>query len=110
MNGKRAIFGAFAVAVLLLTTACSASVSTSRFMDEEDVERQISESLTKETGAKPDKIDCPGDLKGKVDATMRCILTAGTEELGLTVTVTEFFRHHREVRHRGRRQHAGPAE
>lgn len=58
-------------------------------MDEEDVEKQISESLTKETGAKPDKIDCPGDLKGKVDATMRCTLTAGTEELGLTVTVTE---------------------
>ena len=45
--------------------------------------------LEKEVGQRPDRIDCPGNLDGKIGETMRCTLTAGTDELGLTVTVTE---------------------
>ncbi|MER6939026.1 DUF4333 domain-containing protein [Nocardioides sp. NPDC127514] len=80
MTSKRAISGAFTGVALLLGTTCSASVGADKFMDEENVERQIFESLTKQTGTKPDKIDCPGDLMGKVDATMKCTMTSGGSE------------------------------
>lgn len=43
-------------------------------------------SILEEVGQRHDKIDCPGDLAGK---TMRRTLSAGTDEIGLTVTVTE---------------------
>lgn len=42
-----------------------------------------------EVGQRPDKINCRGDLAGKVGETMRCTLSAGTDEIGLTVTVTK---------------------
>ena len=89
MSSTRAISGALAGAVLVLTTACSVSIGSGGSLDEADLEKQVSNSLEKQFGQKPDKIDCPGDLKAKKDTTMRCTLTAGADELGLTVTVTE---------------------
>lgn len=58
-------------------------------VNERQLEQQVSSMLEKEVGQRPDRIDCPGNLDGKIGETMRCTLTAGTDELGLTVTVTE---------------------
>ncbi|TQL66221.1 uncharacterized protein DUF4333 [Nocardioides albertanoniae] len=58
-------------------------------MDEKDVEKTLSDALTKETGTKPDKIDCPGDLKGKIDTKMTCTLTSDTGEHDVALTVTK---------------------
>lgn len=53
------------------------------------VEKTVSERLEAQVGQKPDKIECPGDLSAKVGETMKCTLTAGTDELGVNVKVTE---------------------
>ncbi|MDQ4115149.1 MAG: DUF4333 domain-containing protein [Actinomycetota bacterium] len=58
-------------------------------MDEADVERQLSRALEDNTGTKPDKVDCPGDLEGEKDATMKCTIKEGDGEIGVTVAVTE---------------------
>ncbi|MER6973352.1 DUF4333 domain-containing protein [Nocardioides sp. NPDC000445] len=89
MTSKRVISGAFAGAALLITTACSASVSTGGSLEETELEKQVSSLLEKQVGHRPDKIDCPGDLTAKEGTTMRCTLAAGGDELGVTVTVTE---------------------
>ncbi|HJB64151.1 MAG TPA: DUF4333 domain-containing protein [Candidatus Microbacterium pullistercoris] len=39
-------------------------------------------------GQAPDDMTCPDDLPGEVGGEMRCELTAGSDTLGLTVTVT----------------------
>ncbi|WP_206515947.1 DUF4333 domain-containing protein [Nocardioides pantholopis] len=69
--------------------ACSASVSTTpAAVSEEQVERRATTELTRTIGTAPDDIDCPGDLEAEKGTTMRCVLTAGTDRLGVTVTVT----------------------
>lgn len=55
---------------------------------EKDVEKTVSDQLEAQVGQRPDKIDCPGDLPGKVGETMKCTLTAGTDELPVEVKVT----------------------
>ena len=72
------------VIALFLLSACGASV-----VAEEDLEKGVSDQLTETVGQKPDKIDCPGDLDAEVGTTMRCTLTAGEDELGLTLEVTK---------------------
>lgn len=52
-------------------------------------EQTIKTKLTQQVGQAPDSIDCPDDLEGKVGATMRCTLKAGTDSIGVTVTVKE---------------------
>ena len=39
-------------------------------------------------GTAPDDISCPDDLEGQKGTTMRCTLTAGADQLGVSVTVT----------------------
>ncbi|MFI5624417.1 DUF4333 domain-containing protein [Nocardioides sp. NPDC051685] len=58
-------------------------------VSQEKVEKTISDQLEAQVGQKPDKIECPGDLSGKVGETMKCTLTAGADELGVNVKVTE---------------------
>ena len=53
-----------------------------------DVEEQVSSVLEQQVGQAPDDVSCPDDLPGEVGAEMRCELTAGSDTLGLTVTVT----------------------
>ena len=89
MNGTRAILCAFAGVALLAATSCSASVSAGKRMDEKVLEKSLSRSLEDKTGMKPDKIDCPDDLKGKKGSTMACTLTHGGSERAVTVTVTK---------------------
>ena len=73
----------FAVASLLLATACGADV-----IAESDVEEQTKTQLAATVGQTPDDVDCPDDLEAKEGASMRCTLTAGGDEIGVTVTVT----------------------
>ncbi len=72
-------------AAALNLTSCSTSPSA---VSKTDVEKQVTEQLTKTVGTKPDSVTCPGDLTATVGTTMRCTLTAGATNGGLTVTVT----------------------
>lgn len=89
MTARRVISGAFAGAALMAATACSASFHIGGSMDEEDVERRLSKALEDQTGTKPDKVDCPDDLEGKKDATMKCVIKDGSNDIPVTLTVTE---------------------
>ncbi len=73
-----------ALFALVTFSSCGAAV-----VAEADLEQGVSDELTELVGTAPDDIDCPGDLDAKVDTTMRCTLTAGEDELGVTVTVTK---------------------
>jgi Domain of unknown function (DUF4333) len=84
-------------AAALLVAGCGGSDSDDGGSDEpegpETVERselesQVSSGLEEEIGQAPDAVDCPDELLAEVDATTRCTLTAGTDEVGLTVTVS----------------------
>ena len=58
-------------------------------VDQADLEREISTRLTELAGQAPDDVTCPADgLTGEVGGSVRCVLTAGTDRLGVTVTVT----------------------
>lgn len=89
MAAKRAISGAISGAALIAATACSASVNIGSSLDDEELEQRLSTLLEEQAGQRPDKIDCPDDLKAKEGTTTRCTLTAGGDQIGVTVTVTE---------------------
>lgn len=73
----------------LVLGGCHASVSsTPPSVSKADLQNTVSETLTKQVGQKPDKIDCPGPIKAEKGQQTRCVLTAGGDRLGLTVTVT----------------------
>jgi hypothetical protein len=78
-----------ALATLALAAAALVGGCSSTTVSASDVEDQISSRLESQVGQAPDKVDCPDDLEGKVDATMTCVLTAGSDTLDVTVTVTE---------------------
>lgn len=81
-------FAAVAASVLLVS-GCSGSVSVgSDSVSKSDVESQITSQLEEQTGQTPDDVSCPDDLDAKVDATMTCVLTAGTDTVDVDVTVT----------------------
>ncbi|MGH3351378.1 MAG: DUF4333 domain-containing protein [Nocardioides sp.] len=74
-----------AVASAALFTLASCGTPT---VSKEDLEQTVSDQLEAQVGQKPDKIDCPEDLTGKVGETMKCTLTAGSDELPVQVKVT----------------------
>lgn len=76
--------GTALAALALLLTGCSQTVS----VQQDDLEKELSQQLEATVGQAPDKVECPGDLEGKEGTEMRCTLTAGSDELGMTVTVT----------------------
>ncbi len=54
-----------------------------------ELEPELTTQLTDYSGGvKPDDVECPDELPGMVGATTTCILTAGTDRLETTVTVT----------------------
>jgi hypothetical protein len=82
-----ATFLALCIALLVMA-GCSGSVSIGgKVLDKAEVEQGASDALAKVVGKAPDSVTCPGDLDAKVGATERCTLTAGSHELGMTVTV-----------------------
>ena len=70
---------------LVALAGCGDSTPT---VDQSKLEDEISSKLEAQVGTAPDDISCPGDLEGKKGTEMRCTLTAGEDELGVTVTVT----------------------
>jgi hypothetical protein len=86
-----------ALALVLLLAGCSAEVnvgdqpedsSGQPSVDRAELEQEVSDQLERTVGQAPDRIDCPGDLTGEVGIEMRCVLHAGPDRLGVTVTVT----------------------
>ena len=82
---------------VLLLAGCSAEVSVGdqpsqpsdqATVAQAELEREVSDQLEREVGQAPDRIDCPGDLTGEVGTEMRCVLHAGPDRLGVTITVT----------------------
>lgn len=86
-------------AALLLVSACGddggdnggddGGSSGGSSVSQEEVEEQVATQLEAEVGQAPDDISCPGDLPAEEGETMECTLTAGSDELGVTLTVTE---------------------
>lgn len=74
-------------ALALSVAGCSVQLGGAE-VKEADLEKSVSQTLAAQVGETPDKVDCPGNLKGEVGETMRCTLTEGGETLGVTVTVT----------------------
>ncbi|MFF0544551.1 DUF4333 domain-containing protein [Nocardia thailandica] len=74
-------------ALALSLAGCSVQFGGAE-VKEADLEKSVSQTLAGQVGETPDKVDCPGDLKGEVGESMRCTVTAGGETLGATVTVT----------------------
>ena len=81
---RRTTLAALALASAALLAGCSSTTVSAS-----DVEDQISSQLESQVGQAPDKVACPDDLEGKVDATMTCVLTAGPDTIDVDVTVTE---------------------
>jgi hypothetical protein len=73
-------------AATALLAGCSSSTPT---VDRSDLEQEVSTQLEKEVGTAPDDVACPDDLEGEKGNEMRCTLTAGSDEVGVTVTVTD---------------------
>lgn len=86
---KRVISGAFAGVALIAGSACSASFHAGAFLDEEDVEKQLSQILQEKTGSKPDEVNCPDDLPGKKDAVLKCTVSDASGDRAVKLTVTE---------------------
>ena len=74
----------------LALAGCSGSVSVGGdpVVEEAELESEISTQLEETVGQAPDRIDCPEDLAGEQGTELRCVLYAGKDELGVTVTVT----------------------
>lgn len=72
-----------------LLAGCSFSVGTGSSLDKSTVEQNVSDTLTKSVGQKPESVTCPGPLQAKVGQSERCVLTApGGARLGVTIAVT----------------------
>ncbi|GGR43896.1 hypothetical protein J2S40_004189 [Nocardioides luteus] len=89
MKATRAISGAVAAMALLLMPACSVSVNAGGSMDKAKVEQKLSEVFEEKTGSRPDEIECPDDLKGEVDATMKCTMTKDGNDYDASLKVTK---------------------
>ncbi|QGQ20767.1 DUF4333 domain-containing protein [Cellulomonas sp. JZ18] len=78
------------VLVLPALAACtfSADVDLGPGVEPEKLATQVSAALEESVGVAPDDVECDDQLDARVDATTRCVLTAGEERYGLTVTAT----------------------
>ncbi|MEP9383535.1 DUF4333 domain-containing protein [Nocardioides sp. KR10-350] len=86
-------------ALLVAGCGASASIGTPE-IKKADLEKKVSDGLTKSVGQRPDDISCPGDLDAKLHAKTRCVLTAGGDRIGVTVTVdrVDGTKYHLDIR------------
>jgi len=77
------------LAPVLLTAAAliSCSVPTDRNLTREQLQDQIVEKVTQQSGAPPDSVSCPGDLTATVGASLDCTLADGGQQRRVSVTV-----------------------
>lgn len=85
---KRTTVGIAALAVAGLLGACSGhvEVGTTPGISKDQLAKTVKERLEAQVGAKADSVVCDGTLPAKVNATQRCVLTAGSQKYGATVT------------------------
>ncbi|GGK41324.1 DUF4333 domain-containing protein [Nocardia camponoti] len=81
------VVGFSALAITFAVAGCSFEIGGAK-VNEADLERSVSETLSTKIGTPVSEVDCPGDLSGKVGTTMRCTITVDGEQLGTNVTVT----------------------
>lgn len=79
---RRISAAAAALLTVGLVAGCSGTVS------KDNVQSEISSALAQQ-GVKPDKVECPDDLKGEVDASMTCTITVNGKKQDVKVTVTK---------------------
>ncbi|TRV71988.1 DUF4333 domain-containing protein [Streptomyces sp. 130] len=72
---------------LFLVPGCSFSFGGDLVVKKEEVAKQASAGLEKRVGRAPEDVTCEDDLKGKVGESVRCTLTDGGKQLGMTATV-----------------------
>ena len=77
--------GVVAIACLGALTGCSVSVGAPT-LGHAELASLVSERLTATVGQRPDKVVCPADLEGSEGSVTRCMLTAGGDTYGVTVT------------------------
>jgi hypothetical protein len=85
---KRLMTTIRALALVVAATALTAGCSSTPEVSSSDLEKEISGQLEEQLGTAPDTVECPGSLTGKVGETQRCMLTAGSDTLGVDVEVT----------------------
>lgn len=59
-----------------------------QWMPKDRVERTVQDALEKDVGQRPDSVECEDGVDAEVGRTVRCVLTAGDDRLGLTATVS----------------------
>ncbi|MFD8570114.1 DUF4333 domain-containing protein [Streptomyces sp. NPDC059639] len=80
-----AVRAAGTLLTVVFAAGCSASVG-SKAVSKDEVAKQASAALGKQVGRNPDEVTCEDDLKAEVGATVRCELTDGGKQYGMTVT------------------------
>ncbi|WP_409466194.1 DUF4333 domain-containing protein [Amycolatopsis sp. GA6-003] len=71
----------------LLLAGCSVSVSVGKEVSKENFEKGISDALQRSIGERPDTVACPGPIKAVEGESMRCVLTASGQKVGLTAKI-----------------------
>ena len=97
MTRTRAFSGAKTGAALLVLPLClflglsltACGGSDKDYVQEKTVERIATEQLTNAIGVTPERLDCPGDLEGKVGTEMTCVLTSEGEKYDAIITVDD---------------------
>ncbi|GAA1032533.1 MULTISPECIES: DUF4333 domain-containing protein [Amycolatopsis] len=80
----------FLAACALVLTGCSVSVGVGgdKQVSKENFEKGISDALQQSIGKRPDTVACPGPIKAVEGESMRCVLTAGGQKVGLTAKIS----------------------
>lgn len=59
-------------------------------LDTADAEKKISDEIFDQRNVRPEKVDCPKEMKAEKDKTYRCQITApGGDKIGATITMTD---------------------
>ncbi|MGJ4070200.1 DUF4333 domain-containing protein [Corynebacterium jeikeium] len=84
---SKRIGAAFLTGALAITGLSACSLLSDREVAKEDVEKGISDSLEKEVGRKPERIECPSGLKAEEGAKLECKLHHSGDSISVDVTV-----------------------
>lgn len=74
-------------ACVFFLAGCSVRVSVDKQVSQGDLEKGISDALQQSIGTRPDTVACPGPIKAVEGESMRCVLTAGGQKVGLTAKI-----------------------
>lgn len=89
-RNKRTLLAGSMLAAAGLLGACSGSVHVGATPEipQDKLGTLVKGQLETKFKAKADSVVCDGGLRGEVGSTQRCLLTAGSTKVGVTVTAT----------------------